>query len=115
MPPVPPAGSLNHDPLTGGSTTVMRAIVSHSSGGNGLRLVVQFFAFPFSLSPVFAALAYRMFGGSELGFASILGGAACGGVIAYYLSFLNASAYGLTNREMIVGRLSSGQGPLAAD
>lgn len=89
--------------------------VSHSSGSNGMRFVVQFFAFPFSLAPVFAALAYRLFGGSELGFVSILSAAACGGVITYYLSFWNASAYGLTNRETIVGRLSSGQGPLAAD
>lgn len=89
--------------------------VSHSSGGNGLRGVVQFFAFPFSLAPVFAALAYRLLGGSELGFVSILGGAAGGGAMAYYLSFLNASAYGLTNRETIVGRLSSSQGPLSAE
>jgi hypothetical protein len=89
--------------------------VSHSSAGNGLRGVVQFFAFPLSLSPVFAALAYRFFGGGDLGFVSILGGAAGGGVLVYYLSFLNASAYGLANREAIVGRLSSGQGPLAAE
>lgn len=89
--------------------------VSHSSAGNGLRGVVQFIAFPLSLSPVFAALAYRFFGGSDLGFVSILGGAAGSGVIVYYLSFLNASAYGLANRETIVGRLSSGQGPLAAE
>lgn len=89
--------------------------VSHSSGGNGLRLVVQFFAFPLSLSPVFAAFAYRLLGGSELGFVSILGVAAGGGIIAYYFSFWNASAYGLMNREAIVGRLSSGQGPLAAE
>jgi hypothetical protein len=89
--------------------------VSHSSAGNGLRGVVQFFAFPFSLSPVLAALVYRFFGGSDLGFVSILGGAAGCGVIVYYLSFLNSSAYGLTNRETIVGRLSSSQGPLAAE
>lgn len=89
--------------------------VSHSSAGNGLRGIVQFFAFPLALSPVFAALAYRFFGGSDLGFVSILGGAAGSGVIVYYLSFLNASAYGLANRETIVSRLSSSQGPLAAD
>ncbi len=89
--------------------------VSHSAAGNGLRGVVQFFAFPLSLSPVFAALAYRFFGGSDLGFVSILGGAAGGGVVAYYVSFLNASAYGLANRETIVSRLSSSQGPLAAE
>lgn len=89
--------------------------VSHSSAGNGLRGIVQFFAFPFALSPVFAALAYRFLGGSDLGFVSILGGAASSGVIAYYLSFWNASAYGRTHREAIVARLSSGQGPLAAE
>jgi hypothetical protein len=89
--------------------------VSHSSAGNGLRGVVQFIAFPLSLSPVFAALAYRFLGGSDLGFVSFLGGAAGSGVIVYYLSFLNASTYGLTNRETIVGQLSSGQGPLAAE
>lgn len=89
--------------------------VSHSSAGNGLRGVVQFFAFPLSLSPVFAALAYRVLGGSDLGFVSILGGAAGSGVIVYYLSFMNASAYGLTNREAIVARLSCSQGPLAAE
>jgi len=89
--------------------------VSHSSAGSGLRGVVQFFAFPLSLSPVFAALVYRFLGGSDLGFVSILGAAAGCGVIAYYLSFLNASAYGLTNRETIVSRLSSSQGPLAAE
>jgi hypothetical protein len=89
--------------------------VSHSSAGNGLRGVVQFFAFPLSLSPVFAALIYRFLGGGDLGYIGILGGAAGSGVVAYYLSFLDASAYGLTNREAIVARLSSGQGPLAAE
>ena len=89
--------------------------VSHSAAGNGLRGVVQFFAFPLSLSPVFGALAYRFLGGSDLGFVGILGGAAGSGIIVYYLSFLNASAYGLAHRETIVGRLSSSQGPLAAE
>ena len=54
-------------------------------------------------------------GGDDIGFISILGGAAGGGIIVYYLSFLQASNFGYANRESIVSTLSSGQGPLAAE
>jgi hypothetical protein len=89
--------------------------VSHGSGSNGLSGVVRFFAFPLALAPVFGAFVWRFIGGDDVGFISMLGGAAGGGIIVYYLSFMQATAFGYANRETIVSTLSSGQGPLAAD
>lgn len=89
--------------------------VSHSPAGGGMRGVVQFFAFPLALAPVFAAFVWRFTGRDDTGFMAILGFAAAAGIIIYCLSFLNASAYSLAHRETLVSSLSSGQGPLAAE
>ena len=89
--------------------------VSRGGSGHGLPVVVQFVGFPLALAPVIAAYLVRFGGGGLSGFLATLAAAAVAGLGVYRLSFDSASSYGFRNREGLVGFLSSGGGPIAAD
>ncbi|MCB9382997.1 MAG: hypothetical protein H6509_00160 [Bryobacterales bacterium] len=89
--------------------------VSRAGQGHGLRGAVQFLLFPLSLTPVFAAFVWRFLFDSQAGFVWILLAAAILGGLIYWASFLNAAAYATNSRELFLGHLSRGEGPLAAE
>ncbi len=89
--------------------------VSRGGAGNGLASAVQFIVFPLSLFPVVAAYLVRFGGGGMSGFAWALAAAAAAGLGVYGLSFERASAFGFRNREGLIGFLSAGGGPIAAE
>ena len=89
--------------------------VSRGGSGHGLPAVVQFVGFPLALAPVIAAYLVRFGGGGLSGFLATLAAAAVAGLGVYRLSFDSASSYGFRNREGLIGFLSSGGGPIAAD
>ena len=89
--------------------------VSRSGASHGVRAAAQFFLFPLSLGPLLAAFFARYVTGQPQSFWTLAAGAAIGGVVIYSLTFRYAAAYGLREREAMLGALSAGQGPLAAE
>jgi len=90
--------------------------VSRAGAGHGVRAAAQFFLFPLSLFPVLSPFASR-YAGPALGdaFWVLLALAAAGGLALYSLTFGAASRYGLQEREFLLGNLSGGEGPVAAE
>ncbi|MBI1354380.1 MAG: hypothetical protein GC160_08540 [Acidobacteria bacterium] len=89
--------------------------VSRAGASHGLRAAVQFLLFPLSLSPILLAFGWRYVGESPHGFFWMMLAAGVLGVMLYTAAFLNAAGYGQRRRETLIGFLSTGEGPLAAE
>jgi ABC-2 type transport system permease protein len=89
--------------------------VSRAGQGHGLRAAVQFLLFPMSLTPVFAAFVWRFLFESQSGFVWIMLAAAILGGLIYWATFLNAASHATKHREVFLGHLARGEGPLAAE
>ncbi len=89
--------------------------VSRAGAGHGWRAAVQFLFFPLSLTPILFAFAWRYIWDSPAGYFWMMIAAGVLGAMLYAASFLSAAGYGQRNREALIGHLSMGEGPLAAE
>jgi ABC-2 type transport system permease protein len=89
--------------------------VSRAGQGHGLRAAVQFVCFPVSLTPIFFAFVWRYLFGSQAAFIWMMLAAAILGGLIYWTTFLQAASFAQKNRELFIGHLTRGEGPLAAE
>lgn len=89
--------------------------VSRAGASHGLRAAVQFLFFPLSLTPILFAFLWRFALDSPSGFFWMMIAAGVLGAMLYVATFLSAAGYGQRNRETLIGYLSMGEGPMAAE
>lgn len=89
--------------------------VSRAGASHGLRAAAQFLFFPLSLTPILFAFGYRYVWESPSGYFWMMLAAGVLGLMLYTATFLGAAGYGQRKRETLIGYLSMGEGPVAAE